>query len=121
MAERRRAQGDAGERQAEALLVGKGYSILERNLRTRWGEVDLIARDGPEVVFVEVKSRRVGTLTPAIESVTPTKLRRLVELAEAYLARREGGEPPWRIDVVTVVLGPGNRVEGVEHLLHVES
>lgn len=118
MAERRRALGAACEQHAEALLRRKGYQIIERNLRSRWGELDLVARDGAELVFVEVKSRQAGTLTPAVASVTPAKVRRLVRLAEGYLVRQGNEEPPWRIDVVTVTLEPSGVVREMDHIVH---
>jgi putative endonuclease len=118
LAEARRLQGEFSERQAETLLRRLGYTILERNARTRWGELDIVARDGDEIVFVEVKSRRTGSATPAIASVTPSKVSRLVRLGQAYIQELGGSEPPWRIDVITVVLGPDGAVRGLEHYRH---
>ncbi len=116
MPERRRVLGDVCERHAEQYLRRQGYLIVERNLRTRWGELDLIARQGDEIVFVEVKSRQAGAQTPPVESVTPAKVRRLVRLAEAYLEALGGEEPPWRIDVVTVVVDGWGRVLELTHI-----
>jgi len=118
LAERRRAQGERTEAFAEAFLRRAGYAILARNARTRWGELDIVAQDGGEVVFVEVKSRQVGARTPAVASVTAPKVARLIRLAEAYLEGWSGGEPPWRIDVITVLVGPDGAPRSLEHMRH---
>jgi putative endonuclease len=115
LAEARRLPGELSEQHAEGLLRRLGYTILDRNARTRWGELDIVARDGDEIVIVEVKSRREGSATPAVASVTASKVRRLVRLGEAYVQSLGDAEPPWRIDVVTVVLGPDGVVRGLEH------
>lgn len=82
-----------------------GYSILETNFRCREGEIDIVAREGGCLVFVEVKTRRSRTFGTPEESITPLKQERLVQLAEAYLQEREGLPEDWRIDVVTIEMG----------------
>lgn len=99
--------GRAGEEAAAAYLAGLGYRILERNLRFRSGELDLVAEEGGFLVFVEVKTRRGTGFGTAAEAVTAEKRRRLVKLASLYLARRGGAPPPCRFDVVTVEAQPG--------------
>jgi len=83
--EARRAQGDAAEEQACRHLGRSGFTIVERNYRTKGGEIDIVARKGDVLVFVEVRSREVPGFGTPEESVTPAKRRRIVAvpLAEA--------------------------------------
>ncbi len=101
----RRVFGDAGERVAELVLRERGWRILARNARTRFGEIDLVCHDGRGYVFVEVKTRREGALVPAVEAVTGRKHHRLRGLAEAWLAQRGCGAAPWRIVLVALTVG----------------
>lgn len=117
MTARRRALGEEGERLAAELLETKGYRVLQRNLRTRGGEIDLIARS-PEgaLVFVEVRTRQGGAgRYAAVESVGRRKQRRLTELAAQYLAEGDADEPA-RIDVVAVALAPDGALLGLDHI-----
>ena len=107
--------GDRGEREAARYLRRRGLRVLVRNYRTNQGEVDLIARDGPVVVFVEVKSRRGGT--PA-EAVTLEKQRRLTLAALHFLKRYDLLEQPCRFDVVAIVWPEGRRAPDIEHIAH---
>jgi putative endonuclease len=100
--DRRRALGRRGEDLAAAHLAGLGYEILGRNVRTRFGELDIVARDGATLVFVEVRSRRGDHLGSPEESVDARKREKLVSLAEAYLATLDEPLPNCRIDVVVV-------------------
>lgn len=99
--------GREGEEAAAAFLCARGYRILERNVRFRTGELDLVAEEGGYLVFVEVKTRRSARCGHAAEAVTAAKQRRLLKLAAIYLAGRRGPVPPCRFDVVTVEPGPG--------------
>lgn len=89
--------------QAEALaaqfLQRHGLAILARNFRTRHGEIDLIARDGDTLVFVEVRLREHRGFGGAAASVTARKQQRIVTAARAYLARLPE-EPPCRFDAI---------------------
>jgi putative endonuclease len=109
MSDPRRATGARGEVLAADYLRRAGYTIIDMNWRCRRGELDIIARDGATLVFVEVRTRSSARLGSPEESVTPAKQRRLAELAATYLLFQENaGEPwtgPWRIDVVALQLG----------------
>jgi putative endonuclease len=92
-----------GEDAAAAFLTRIGMDVLERNWRCSAGEVDIVARDGDALVFVEVKTRRSERAGTGEEAVSPTKQRRIVKLAEAYL--RDCGieeRPEVRFDVVAI-------------------
>lgn len=82
----------------------RGYTILERGFRCRQGEIDLIARDGGVLVFVEVKYRRNESLGAPAEAVNTRKQRRIREAARYYLYSRGLGENiPCRFDVVGIL------------------
>ena len=106
--------GRLGEEIAAERLATRGYRIIERNFRTREGEVDLIAWDGPVLVFVEVKSRRGRAYGLPEESITPTKSERLIAVAYAYLQAMESPPEDWRIDAVAIEFGIGMTVRRFE-------
>lgn len=106
MSDPRHTLGRRGERAVLARLRRDGYCILARNWRhPLLGELDIVARQGDEVVFVEVRTRRGGTrqaLDQALTSVDPQKQVRLVALAQAFLTEHGLENVPWRIDVAAV-------------------
>jgi putative endonuclease len=85
--EPRKAQGEAAEERACRHLDRSGFTIVERNFRTRGGEIDIVARKGDVLVFVEVRSREVPDFGTPEESVTPAKRRRIVAAARRYLSK----------------------------------
>ena len=93
-------------RQGEDLACGelrrRGYAILARRFRTRHGEIDIVARDGDVLVFVEVKARSSGGFGGAIGAVTPRKQRQVIAMAQRYMARVGWTARPCRFDVVAV-------------------
>jgi putative endonuclease len=96
------SRADAGARAegiAAKFLEARGLTIVDRNFRTRLGEIDLIARDGAVLVFVEVRLRRNQYFGGAGASITAAKCARLTAAARAYLGRL-GAEPPCRFDAV---------------------
>jgi putative endonuclease len=109
-----RVLGQKGETHAASFLRKKGFRILARGYRTHQGELDLIARDGDTVVFVEVKARRHGQ--PA-EAVTPEKQRRLTLAALHFLHRHKLLEQRCRFDVVTVLWPNEQREPTIEHIV----
>ena len=97
--------GPTGEARACAHLRGLGFDILETGVRSRLGEIDIVARDGMTLVFVEVKARRGRGYGRPEEAVTRKKRQKLGRLASDYLARRGLGARPCRFDVVSVLYG----------------
>lgn len=93
------ARGLEAESQAARFLEAQGLAIIARNYRTRFGEVDLIAQDGPTLVFVEVRARRSAAFGGALASVDVAKQRRIVSAARHYLGRNRS-EPACRFDVL---------------------
>jgi putative endonuclease len=94
--------GKTGEDLACVELERRGYAILARRYRCQGGELDIVARDGTTVVFVEVKTRRSTQFGAGSEAVTAAKRRRIVRLAQEYLARHRVPECPCRFDVVSI-------------------
>ena len=94
--------GEAAERRAAEFLAEAGYRILARRFRTRMGEVDLVAQDGPTVVFVEVKARSSGAFGGPEAAVDARKQSRIVKAALAFLQSRNFSNAPLRFDVVAV-------------------
>jgi len=91
--------GARAEALAADFLRRQGLTIVGRNFRTRFGEIDLIARDGPTLVFVEVRLRSSTRFGGAVESITAAKRARLIQAAREYIART-GGEPTCRFDAI---------------------
>ena len=94
--------GARAERSAAAWLEGQGYAIVERNFQCKVGELDLVARRGDTLVFVEVKSRHRDTFGAPAEFVDRRKQAKLVRTASLYLKRFEAAPPACRFDVIEV-------------------
>jgi putative endonuclease len=106
--------GKTGEDIAVRFLSAKGYRVVERNVRYPWGEIDIVARDGDEVVFVEVRTRSIGRLLPPECSVGPDKLKKLKRAAGTWAESRHY-DGFWRIDLIAITINEG-RDPLVEHL-----
>ncbi|GAA4247887.1 YraN family protein [Dactylosporangium darangshiense] len=105
--------GGFGERVACRYLVSQGLVLLDRNWRSRAGELDVVARDGDDVVFVEVKTRRSTRYGQPIEALVPAKVRRLRTLARMWLAANDIRGEQVRFDVVGVLV---SRSVAVQHV-----
>ena len=105
--DRRQEVGILGEDLASAELRRKGYAILARRYRTRYGEIDIVGRDGDTIVFVEVKTRVSNDFGEGAEAVTSWKQRRVTRMALDFLARYRLHDRPCRFDVVIVDLSRG--------------
>jgi putative endonuclease len=111
--------GQLGEQLAAEHLVRRGFRILERNYRTRWGELDIVAFDGQTLTFCEVKSRRVGPdgATP-FEALRRRKRGRVRKMAGVWMTER--AERPFarliRCDAIAVTFDPAGRLVAIEHL-----
>jgi putative endonuclease len=115
MKDARRTLGDRGEDLAAAALKKQGYKILARNYITPLGEIDLVARQGKTVVFVEVKTRTGHGYGSPQEAVHPAKQARLRRLAEYYLKQQRLQSAPVRFDVVGIIIADeGPQVEIIQ-------
>ena len=108
----RQTVGKAGEDVACRELLRRGYAVLARRYRTRFGEIDIVCQDHQTVVFVEVRARKTRTCGDAIESITLRKRRRIGAMALDYLAWTNRIDHPCRFDVVAID-GAGTSTERV--------
>jgi len=116
MPSKRKDTGARGEQLAVDFLKKRGYRILQRNYRCRWGEIDIIAQHKEYLVFVEVRTKKGSTFGTPEESISFFKKEKLVSLANTYLQGCHNPPPHWRIDVIAVELAPDNRVSRLEHI-----
>lgn len=107
--------GGAGERLAAGWLEARGFRVLARNWRCAYGELDVIAEDGGELVFVEVKTRRGVAHGAPEEAITASKRAHLIAAAQMYLMEHQSEMLPCRIDVVAVQLDGQGRLTDVRH------
>lgn len=108
-------RGRLGERAAKRHLKRSGLKFLTANFKDRHGEIDLVFRDGEDLVFVEVKTRSSEDWTRPADAVDRAKQRRLAGAAETYLAKLGHPDIAWRFDIVEVLLSDGEVTE-VRHL-----
>ncbi|MDF1578129.1 MAG: YraN family protein [Desulfurivibrionaceae bacterium] len=113
--------GRRGEELARRFLQKGGYRILETNYRGLLGEIDLVAREGDCLVFVEVKTRSTAAYGHPFESINPRKQYQLSKVAGEYLAAHGGAEQFCRFDAVSVLLAGGEpRIELVKNAFEID-
>jgi len=112
MEENKRKIGRRYEAMAAQYLKEQGLDVLELNFRSRQGEIDLIAKDGDYLVFVEVKYRRNDRLGFPEEAVDYRKQQKITQTAGYYLCRQGYGDIPCRFDVIAII---GNRIRWIKH------
>jgi putative endonuclease len=120
MADPRRARGAIGEEAATRMLSALGYQIVERNFRTKYGELDIIAVDRDALVFCEVRAR-VGhnAIAYALESIGPGKRMQLRKMAREWFRLSTAERPPTqatRFDAIAVAMTGDGRVLSIEHV-----
>ena len=107
--------GARGENIAAAFLKGQKYVIVERNYRCKAGELDIVAREGKTLVFVEVKTRSNIAFGPPQASVTPFKQRQISKAALTWLAKKKLHDTSARFDVIAIILRE-HEVPAIEHI-----
>lgn len=117
MTGQKQSLGRWGEERAAEYLETKGYEILGKNIRTGYGEIDLLARQGAILVFVEVKARNSLAYGHPEESVSLTKQQHMVDTAESYLQIHPELDGDWRVDVIAV----RRRKNQAPEILHFEN
>jgi putative endonuclease len=103
----KRSMGSEGEQLAARFLQEKGYEIIERNYRFGRGEMDLIAKEGNDLVFIEVKARRSSEYGAPEESITVAKEAQLKRVADGYLSEHDIEDQNCRFDIVTITYEHG--------------
>jgi len=114
MTKRNKQIGAWGEQAAADYLVEHGYKIVARNVRTPYGEIDIVARQGEMMIFVEVKTRTTNDRGRPFDAIHPAKQRRLARLALSFIHGRRMEDRSCRFDAVAVCLTPEGRVVQVE-------
>ncbi len=112
----RKVTGVKGEEAAARFLTRSGYAILDKNVRTRAGEIDLVAMEGKTLVFVEVKTRRDMEGDPPQAAVNTRKQNRLGKLAHGYLKLKRIRPTPCRFDVISVIFNDEGGVKAIRHI-----
>jgi len=113
---RRQLVGKLGETKAGEYLVRNGYQIIEKNFRTRYGEIDIIAKDGNDLVFVEVRSRSTKSFGAPEESITAKKQLKIKNLAQYYLQVHNLNRVNCRFDVVVINFNRNGKLERLNHI-----
>lgn len=116
MSDPRKQRGDSAEDRAVAELERAGYRIVDRNYRCRVGELDIVARDGNTLVFVEVRSRSDGRHGTALANITTRKQRQVARVARVYLHHRKPVFDRCRFDVIGVTGDELTHVKGAFRL-----
>ncbi len=114
MAYSKQRLGRWGEEKAAAYLMNNGFTIIEKNYRCEHGEIDLVAKKGNSLIFVEVKTRSGKYFGFPEEAVNEAKQSHLIASAQAYLQEKIEGEINWRIDVIAIVKSERKESE-IEH------
>jgi len=107
--------GNRGEELAAAFLVRNGFELVERNFRCKGGEIDIVAKDGKTLVFVEVKSRKTLTYGVPQLAVTHFKQRQISKAALTWLAKNHKHDSPARFDVIAILLNNDYQHQ-IEHI-----
>jgi putative endonuclease len=107
-----RGRGRVGEEEAVRWLQGQGYKIVERNLTTHSGEIDVVAREGETLCFIEIKARATDAYGPAIAAVDARKQRRISRAAATYIANKRLHNSPCRFDVLGLDRAAGGEAGG---------
>jgi len=112
--------GKFGEDIAIKYLENHGYKILERNYRKPWGEIDVVAQQSDELVFVEVKTQNQGFEWRPEENVTRHKKRQLSKIINTYLKEHQVyGETDFRVDVLGIIINDKTETAQVEHIQNI--
>ena len=116
---RKKSLGRLGEELAVKQLKNNGYRILEQNFRSKFGEIDIIAQNDNDLVFIEVKTRWSKSFGPPEEAITPWKIRRIIKAGEYYKLLHPETPEALRIDAVAVDLSSEGKIERVEILKNI--
>lgn len=108
--------GASGEELACGFLADKGYTVLHRNFRCRTGEIDIVARDGDTIVFVEVKTRTSDKYGAPYEAVGRTKQNRIVRTALLYMQNNQLFDHMCRFDILEIIFDEDLKEHDINHI-----
>ncbi|MEK7519971.1 MAG: YraN family protein [Patescibacteria group bacterium] len=111
-----RKTGDLGEELTCQYLIRKGYRIIERNYLMKYGEIDIIAKKDKEIVFIEVKTSKKGSLIAPEENMTWRKIGKFHRIVELYRSSYMEEQQKWRMDAIFVLLDPYGNDNEITHL-----
>ncbi|MFZ2025075.1 MAG: YraN family protein [Microgenomates group bacterium] len=120
-AKNNRKLGKLGESLAANYLQKRGFTIIERNFRVRYGEIDLVAKDADTLVFVEVKTRMSTQFGLPEEAITPKKLHEIIKTLEMYALRHHVQQMQLRIDAVAIQMNADYTVRDIRHIENIFS
>ena len=118
MITQKRQLGNKGESMARGYLISRGYSIIESNYNTRFGEIDIIAKYKGIIHFIEVKSgnNNENAINP-VENLTRDKIRKFIKTVQIYLNHKNiSQEQRWQIDAIVVVFGRNSEPPNISHI-----
>ena len=101
---KKQLRGNCGEDYTADYLTDKGFKILSRNFKRKGGELDIVALDGDELVIVEVKSRKFGSITEGIDAITHSKKRNIIRIAARYIDENDISFSGMRFEVAEIVV-----------------
>ena len=119
MRSQKRKFGDLGEKIAEQYVGKKGYKVIEKNYQKPWGEIDLVAKNGKQIVFFEVKTRDKKNVEhySAESAVNREKIRKLQNICETYLSERKyPSNQDWQIDVLGISVDKKTMKARINHI-----
>ena len=111
---RKKSLGNLGENLALKHLKKNGYKIINRNFESKYGEIDVIARDGKTLVFIEVKTRSSDKFGYPEKAITPWKIKRMAKTAQYYLTRYPREKSPFRLDAVAISLDESGKIDRIK-------
>ncbi len=115
----RQHTGKLGEKMAERFLVSRGFSILDRNFRAPFGEIDLVAERNGCIIFLEVKTRTSERFGPPLSSITRTKQEHILKNCQYYLKRYDLCNGPCRVDAIAVKLDVRGKLRSLHHVKNI--
>ena len=99
----RKSKGKAAEEKAASYLKSLGYKILEKNFHSRFGEIDIIARDGNTLVFVEVRSKSYSSFGTPEETISKSKAKKIIKTAQLYIQIKNPSFEDVRFDIISIL------------------
>jgi len=111
--------GDYGQKLAVDFLRGKGYLIVQENYFSRYGEIDIIAKEADQLVFVEVKTRTGTAYGLPEEAIDQAKIKKMLATIGAYLSAKEINNDNYRLDAVAIEIDEGRKIAKVRHHVNI--